>query len=197
MPKEILKIIEEDEDKVLLEPAPRLAHVINLGVDWERRVIHLTGEIEQNSGEWLWTVIQQLGNESKISLHLNTPGGDIDSMYAIHDSVRRHGNVEVLAYGQCCSAGVLILACAHRRLVTESLILMSHETTASQGELGYRAAKDRRKVDDWQHDYWAELMSRYTPKDQPWWKRKLERQAEYWLMGGHEIVEAGIADRVV
>ena len=196
MPENIF-LMSDDEDRVILEPAPRLSHVINLGVDWQRRTIHLTGEIEPDSGEWLWSVIEYLGRDETIHLHLNTPGGDVDSMYAIHDAIRRHGNIETTAYGQCCSAGVLILACSHRRLVTESLILMSHESTASQGELGYRAAKDRRKVDDWQHEYWAELMARYTPEDKAWWNKKTRVSAEYWLLGGAEIVEAGIADEVV
>ncbi len=188
--------IEDDKDKIDLTRAPRVSHVVNLGLDWQKRVVHLGGEIEFDTGEWFWTVIEQLGKEA-IHLHLNTPGGDVDSMYAIHDAIRRHGDIETTAYGQCCSAGVLILACSHKRLVTESLILMSHESTADSGELGYRAAKDRRKADDWQHEYWAELMSRYTPRDQAWWKRKTERQAEYWLLGGREIVEAGIADKVI
>lgn len=183
----------EEVDEVKLEKAPEIAHVVNLGIDWKRRVIHLAGEIAPDSGEWFWTVLEHMGKE-RVEVHLNTPGGDVDSMFAIHDAVVRHGNVTIIGYGQICSAGVLILACGKDRLVTESTILMSHESTSGGGELGYRAAKDRRKVDDWQHVYWCELMARYTPQDAKWWRSKTEKTAEYWLLGGKEIVAEGLAD---
>lgn len=186
----------DEEEEVLLEKAPRIAHELNLGIDWGARVIQLNGTIEEDTGAWLWQILHRFAGHP-VGIHLNTPGGDVDSMYAIHDAIRKHGDVTVMAYGQCCSAGVLILACAHQRYVTESLIWMSHETVGSPGELGYRASKDRRKVDDWQHVYFAELMARYSPQDAAWWKRKTEKQAEFWLLGGAEIVEAGLADMVV
>lgn len=191
-------ILEEDRgDNVELMPAPGIAHVINLGLDWEKRIIHVSGEIGSGDGEWFWTVIERLGREEPVEVHINTPGGDVDSMFAMHDAIRRHGKVTTVGYGQVCSAGVLLLACGHKRFVAESTILMSHETTGSAGELGYRAAKDRRKVDDWIHVYWAELMARYTPMDAAWWRRKTEKTAEYWLLGGKEIVEQGLADEIL
>jgi ATP-dependent protease ClpP protease subunit len=196
MPSRGFGIFEESNQGPVLTKAPMISHVIDLGIDVDRRVVHLAGEIEADTGAWFWNVVDHMGKDP-IEVHLNTPGGDVDSMYAIHDSIRRHGNITVLGYGQVCSAGVLILACGHKRKVCESTILMSHENTASQGELGYTAAKDRRKVDDWQHVYWSELMARYTPMDAIWWKRKTEKTAEYWLLGGHEIVEKGLADEVV
>ena len=186
----------EEEEPILLEAAPRIAHEINLGMDYDNGLIHVTGEIQHDTGPWLWQLLDSMAGRP-VNIHLNTPGGDVDSMFAIHDGIRRHGDVTVTAYGQCCSAGVLILASAHKRLVTESLIWMSHESAGSAGELGYRAAKDRRQVDDFQHTYWAELMGRYTPWDAAQWKRKTERQAEYWLLGGAAIVAAGCADAVV
>ncbi len=184
------------DDETLLIPAPRLSHNLSLGLDWATHTYYMHGAIEDSDGESFWQVSDQW-KDHQIKLHLSTPGGDVDAMFSIHDAIRRHGNVEVTAYGQVCSAGVLILACGQRRRVAESLILMSHESVASQGELGYRAAKDRRKADDFQHVYWAELMARYTPQDADWWRRKTERQAEFWLLGGKDIVEAGLADEVL
>lgn len=193
MSRSLFDLLEEEE--VQLVPAPYLSHVINLGIDWDKRIIHLTGEIADDSGEWFHTVVEAFGKD-EIQVHLNTPGGDVDSMFAIHDTIRRHGNINMYGYGQICSAGVLIFACAKHRKVAESTILMSHESHGSSGELGYRAAKDRRKVDDWQHTYWAELMARYTPHDEKWWRLKTEKTAEYWLLGGKQIVAEGLADEL-
>ena len=191
-----MNILLDEQEEILLDPAPRLAHELNLGIDWGARTINLTGEIEPNTGPWIWQLLERFSG-NPVQIHMNTPGGDVDSMFSIHDAIRRHGDVTVIAYGQVCSAGVLILACGHTRLVTESLIWMSHESSGSGGELGYRAAKDRRKVDDFQHEYWAKLMARYTPQDTTWWKRQTERKAEYWLLGGQAIVEVGCADGVL
>lgn len=179
-----------------LAPAPRLAHISELGIDEATATIYLDGEIDETTGPWFWLAVDQLG-ASPVHVELNTPGGDVDSMFAIHDAIRRHGNVHVTAYGQVCSAGVLILACAQHRAVTESCILMSHEPTLGTDELGYRASRDRMKAHEWQHRWWCELMARYTPQDAEWWQRKTERKAEYWLLGGAAIVGAGLADEVV
>lgn len=192
---EILEV-EDPMAELKLLPAPRMSHVMNLGLDPERRIIYLDGAIEEHTGPWFWAALSQMG-PGDVEVHLNTPGGDEVSMFAIHDAIRWHGKVTVVAYGQICSAGVLILACAQHRVVAPSAILMSHESTTTQGELGYRAAKDRRKVDDWFHEYWFELMARYTPNDAKWWKTITERKAEYWLLGGDAIVAAGIADIVL
>lgn len=191
-----MELLIEESEETKLVPAPMMAHVAELGVDWQERVIYLDGEIGEHTGPWFWLVLNRLG-PAPVEVHLNTPGGDEVSMFAIHDAIVRHGGVTVTAYGQVCSAGVLILACGARRQVTQSTILMSHESTSSQGELGYRAAKDRRKVDDWFHEYWCELMGKYTPNDARWWRSTTEKKAEFWLLGGEAIVAAGIADSVV
>lgn len=195
--REIIMLEDKASDQELLLVAPEVSHVIHLALDWKRRIIHVGGEITPGDGERFWTIMEYLGSDP-IQVHLNTPGGDVDSMYAMHDAIRRHGLVTVLGYGMVCSAGVLLLACGHNRLVTQSCVLMSHESHSSGGEeLGFRASKDRRKFDDWQHEWWCELMGRYTPYDAAWWRKTTDRKAEYWLLGGRQIVEAGLADEVV
>lgn len=191
-----MDIMMLDEEPIKLVPAPVLAHLLNLSVDWEGRQVYLDGPIEEHTGPWFWTVLDALG-PNPVVVHLNTPGGEEVAMFAIHDAIRKHGDVTVIAYGQVCSAGVLLLACARHRKVTQSAILMSHESTTSQADLGYRASKARREVDDWFHEYWCELMGKYTPNDAKWWKSTTEKKAEYWLLGGQAIVDAGLADVVI
>ena len=179
--------------------------VLGEGVDFRERRIFLTGEIEEDTGGWFATVMSLMAdpdpsdtNPFPVELYLNTPGGDVTSMFAIHDAIRTSARpIHVYASGQVVSAGVLLLACGHRRFVSESCALMSHEATVGgEEELGFGAAKDRRGYEDWCHTHWCELMARYTPQEAAWWKRKTERKAEYWLLGGAAIVEAGLADEV-
>jgi ATP-dependent Clp protease protease subunit len=189
---------DDDNDTVNLNPAPRLSHVVNLGVDWARRIIYLDGELESDSGSWFQTMLNYMTDESPVELWLNTPGGDVTSMFAIADSIDRHGQVRIKAYGEVCSAGVLILAAGQKgyRSVAESTVWMSHESTTDGGSQGYRAAKDRRQVDDFLHVHWAKLMAKHTVYTPAWWLKTTEKQAEYWLLGGKAIVEAGMADKV-
>jgi hypothetical protein len=95
------------------------------------------------------------------------------------------------------SAGVLMLVCGHKRLVTESCILMSHEGTASTMEdLKFSALKDRIKMEEWAQKHWCTLMARYTPFDAQFWKRTSIQKEEYWKLGGEDIVVNGLADAV-
>ena len=98
--------------------------------------------------------------------------------------------------GEVCSAGVLILACAPNRLVTESCVLISH---SGRGEVEgtHEDMKARIKYYDWSELHWADLMARYTPEDASWWKLKTKRESERWYFGGPAIVAAGLADSVI
>lgn len=192
-----------DEVAPEIRPVRELAYILDQGVDPRRRVLHLD-EIDESTGGWVSQVLAHLNSLSSapIRIFLNTPGGDVTSMFAIHDAIRTsHAQVHVIGTGQVCSAGVLILACGHKRFVTESCCLMSHEPTigAPDEGLGLRATKSRRKWEDWSQAWWCELMARYTPRDKDarWWAKTTERQAEYWLLGGRAIVEAGLADYVL
>jgi ATP-dependent protease ClpP protease subunit len=73
---------------------------------------------------------------------------------------------------------------------------MSHEPSVSGEELRYSEAKQRRQWTDWIHKRWIELMARHTPQDEAFWKRTTERTAEYWKLGGEDIIAAGLADGI-
>lgn len=175
-------------------------HAIAEGwADVERRTLYL-GSIDESTGPWFVAALRYLQrSDDPIAVVINTPGGDITSEFAIHDAIRAsRAPVHTIGTGQVCSAGVLILACGHRRSVTESCALMAHEPTTDDGELGLKAAKSRRKWADWTLKHWCELMGRYTrDKDAKWWEKTIEKHSEYWLLGGAEIVAAGLADEVI
>lgn len=181
--------------------APAHYWIDETGIDIAGRTIWLVGELTEEDADWFAKAVRVMVDQSAntpIIVMLNTPGGDVTAMFAIHDLIRSSPcNIRVIAYGEVVSAGVLLLTCGHRRMVSESCVLMSHEpTVGDESDLGLRAAKDRRAWEDWTHTHWCELMARYTPQDAAWWKRKTERKAEYWLLGGQSIVDAGLADGV-
>lgn len=192
---DILELLDEKEN-INLAPAPRLAHFLNLGLNLDTKTIHLNSDIAPDTGEWVWTLLDYWADE-EVQLHLSTDGGDVGSMFEIESAIKRHGNVTITGYGLIASAGVLILAAGQRRKVTRTLCVMSHESAGFGGDVGYRAAKDRRKYEEWQHQAWCALMAEYTNKDAAWWDKVTMEKGELWLLGGKKVVELGIADEVI
>jgi ATP-dependent Clp protease protease subunit len=201
MSEEILIDTSDENQPTPMKPAPELAHIHNLRVNVRDRYIYLE-EIEGQTSEEIAMALDYFAHRGAdpVNLRLNSPGGDVTEMFAIHDLIRTfpHG-VRVTAYGEVCSAAVLLLACGTERAVTESCCLMWHEPKAGEEEgLGLRASKDRRAWEDWILTHWCELMARYTNNDAKWWQSLTEKKkAEYWLLGGQAIVDAGLADEVV
>jgi len=197
----VSELWDEEDRQIPVGLAPDFIHINNMEMDPHSREVHILGEIATETGDGVVERIRYLENKDPnkaIRILLNTPGGDEIAMFSIHDSIRSSPcPMEILAYGEICSAGVLLLVCGDRRLVTESIALMSHESQLSNEGLGFRASRDRQKFHEWQHLWWCELMSRYTPNTPKYWKLKTERQAEFWLLGGDAVVKAGLADRVV
>jgi len=195
-------VIQEGDGNSPIVLAPELQHIFNLRVNPQNGYIYM-GEIEEDTDEDLAMALDYFAHSGiqEVTIRLNSPGGDVKSMFAIHDLIRTSPrDICVVGYGEICSAAVLILACAHRRVVMENCCLMSHEpkVTGDEDGLGLRAAKDRRQWEDWILTQWCELMARYTGKEAKWWKDLTEKKkAEYWLLGGKAIVEAGLADEVI
>ena len=193
--------VEETEEEGLLDvrPVPELAHIHGLRLNPNSREIFIIGEISEDFQEWFATSFRYLVslNNKPIIIWLSTGGGLVEGSYVFHDLVRASSaHVIIIGTGSIASAGVLMLACGHKRYVTESCVVMSHEGSISWEEGRYSEIKDRRKFEDWNMTHWYELMGRYS-KDKSYWKNVTSKQAEYWILGGAAIVEEGLADAVL
>ena len=184
-----------------LEPAPPLAHIENLNVNENTREMFVSGEIEDDFGAWFTRALRYLLAQSHapITVWLNTPGGDTLSAFTFHDLVRASpAPITVIATGQVCSAGVLMLACAHQRLVTEACALMVHQGSGEMdGRFGELEAG--MKFYKWVENHWAMLMARYATgesRTEAYWLQLCKKNAEWWALGGAAIVAAGLADGV-
>jgi len=180
----------------------RYARMARAGYDLESRTIWLDGEIEDTTGDWFRYVTWALETESPktpITVWLNTPGGDVPSMYQIYDAiVGSPSDITMIGHGEIVSAGVLIFVAGHKRLVTDNCVFMSHEGAdfGGGGGLRHSEAKDRRRYEDWQMSRWNELMARHTPYTAAHWKQITSKKAEFWLLGAEEIIAYGIAEGV-
>lgn len=185
--------------------APLLMHIQEMHVNVGTREMFVNDEIETDFGEWFTVALRYLESRSDdpITIWINTPGGDVQSMFTFHDVVKASKcEIVTVGIGQVCSAGVLMLACGDRRLVTESCVLMSHRGDEElSGHLEQIEAQFR--VVRWMEDRWSELMARYTPdqvdgkdRDKRYWFNLGKKTAEWWVTGGDAIVHEGLADQV-
>jgi len=173
-----------------------------LFVDFETRTVWVEGEVESGFGCWfqsiMWELVR-LDDKAPVTIWLCTPGGDVTSSYQFYDFIRSAPfEVTIIGHGEVASAGVLMLACGHKRYATENCVVMAHEYRGGmgQGELKASEARDRRDFEDWMTDSWFELMARHTKHDAEFWKKKQTKKAEFWLLGAKAIIDIGIVDAV-
>ena len=105
----------------------------------EQRIIVLDGELDDHGGTRLCSQLFLLSAEdprADISLWINSPGGSVPAMLAIHDAIRLIPNdVSTLALGLACSAGQFLLTAGthgKRYALRHSRILM-HQGSAGIG----------------------------------------------------------------
>lgn len=200
-----LPMFEPDENFKRVPPAgaPPLAHILDLEVNEKTREIFVSEDIDNEFGGWFTKVMRRLESKSNdpITIWLNTPGGDMESMFVYYDLVTQSPcPITIVGIGTVCSAGCLMLACGGtnggRRLVTESCTFMWHESRGGWADDLTESEKiARREVDDWTGDYWRQLMQRHVKgKNSKFWWNITNKTREHWLLGGQAIVEAGIAD---
>jgi ATP-dependent Clp protease protease subunit len=112
------------------ELASRLLH---------QRIIVLGTELDEHVGNRLCAQLLLLSAEdprSDINLWINSPGGSVPAMLAIHDVMRIIPNdVSTLAMGLACSAGQFLLSAGTpgKRLALEHARILMHQGSAGLG----------------------------------------------------------------
>jgi ATP-dependent Clp protease, protease subunit len=106
---------------------------------YERRVLVLDGELDDDNGTLLATQLLALAAEdpvTEISLWIHSPGGSVPAMLAIRDIMRTIPNdVSTLVLGMACSAGQFLLSSGtpgRRRALPHSRVLL-HQGSSGIG----------------------------------------------------------------
>jgi ATP-dependent Clp protease protease subunit len=179
---------------------------LDYGIDFDERRIFLHHEMTsgerpgQSVNEHVIRGLLELDkNEGDIELWINTPGGNINDMFAIHDvMLGLENNVKTLAFGEVASAGCLLLAAGDVRLATPNAWFMAHEPELElEGSLSYCKRLVDSVADMW-YGRWAELMSTYTSpkKDKKFWKKVFKTKPELYL-DAQGMLEHGIVDEIL
>lgn len=184
-----------------------LGALFEFGMDVHKRRVFLSGALESGGEDHLIpgkTAPEQVARAllfldktpGDIELWINSPGGLVTEMFALHDLIRTlDNNVTTVGYGQVASAAGLLLAAGHERYATPNCWFMSH-----MGE-GYLVGdlftqREQLKVEEKIFDQWTALLSKYTKHSKKWWKEvHVGEQRELWL-DARGMVKHGIVDEI-
>ena len=126
----------------------------------------LVGEVNAYMLEKFLEGVARLSDDDTLVVHLSTEGGDVSIGIALHDLIKREGNVTIFVHGACMSAGMIVLAAAKTRVSMPNAQFMIHfgeETNSSPTEakhnirisklmrrlIGNRAKITKRTVNNW------------------------------------------------
>lgn len=131
--------------------------------------------------------------QSKIVLHLNTPGGDVFDGIAIYNALKAHkAAVNVIVDGLAASAGSFIAMAGDRVVMAPHSKMMIHEAFG----LAIGNAADMTKMAERLDATSANIASIYAERagESPeFWRSKMK--AETWYTD-QQAVDAGLADEV-
>jgi ATP-dependent Clp protease, protease subunit len=105
------------------------------------RIVFLGTAIDDNVANLVVAQLVHLESEnpeSDISLYINSPGGDMTGLFAIHDTMQYiHPDVATICVGQACSAAAVLLAAGapgKRSALPNARVLIHQPHGGAQGQ---------------------------------------------------------------
>lgn len=134
--------------------------------------------------------------EEEIRLFINTDGGDLSVMFALHDVIRSIPcPVHTIGMGHVMSAGTLLLACGKKRSIYEHTVVMMHEPIFGTDDLRIDSMKKELAINKFMRDKMLLLLSKYLSMDVKQLEADLASGDKYFT--AEEAVKYGLADEVV
>ena len=185
--------------------ADLLSAMFEYGIDLTKRRVFLQCGIEehenpgQNIAELVVRGLLFLDKtDGEIELWINTPGGDVDDMFAIYDVIQACENdVVTIGHGQIASAGGLILAGGTKdlRYATPNAVFMAHEFQDGISTRGTQLQRVHLEQKELLEEKWAKLMGRASGRKRTaaFWLKKIQTEPEFWLdakgMKTHGVID--------
>lgn len=134
----------------------------------------------------------------EIDLWICTPGGDVSDSFAIYDAIRLCRNrVRVVAFGEVCSAGILVLVAGDHRAAAENSWAMTHAPTSSIGDADHWTAEQRLAIERRQVRRWADLMGKRTKRKADWWLSLHRGEVRELWLSARQMRQYGVVDEVL
>jgi ATP-dependent Clp protease protease subunit len=164
------------------------------------RVLYLDCEIDQEMTSQITSLLFLLDREDsdkKISLWINSPGGDAQGFFAIYDMINRiKAPVQTVCIGEACSASAILLASGTpgMRYAMPSARVMIHQIQVenmggSNAEIEINT-KELKEV----QEYLTEILARHTGHTKA--KIKRDTKMDKWF-SACGAVDYGLVDKIL
>ena len=184
-------------DNKLTQLAILLEYEFHWGVDFKRRTIKVTGEIDENTYDIVDGSLTEMEAQSKadVIIKINSPGGCSYQAMAIRSRMRESScKIITKGYGHIMSAATILLASGtRRREIAEEAFFMWHEASYN---MSGRHSENKVQVNQAEKEelYWAKKMGEITKKDQQWWLKHGRGKDAYF--NAEQLITLGVADEI-
>ena len=158
-------------DNKLTHAAMLLSYMVEYGIDFKRRIISLTGEVDEFMYDILDFGMTEMESSSKkaITIKINSPGGSTYQAMAIVGRIRECTCQTITkGYGHVMSAATLILACGKKRKMSSYAFTMWHEASYDLSGRHSQIKADVKQVEK-EEKMWAHWMAEFSKKDIKYW----------------------------
>ena len=163
------------------------------------RIVMLGTAIDDNVANLIVAQLLHLEsvNSSKdVQLYINSPGGDMVGMFAIHDAMEQvRCDVATTCIGQAASAAAVLLAAGaagKRRILPNARVLLHQPHGGAQGQSSDLEIAVREMVE--MRSRMVGILERRTNQTRERLERDLDRD---FILRGAEAVDYGVVDEIL
>jgi ATP-dependent Clp protease protease subunit len=163
------------------------------------RVVFLTGEIDDTSANLVVAQLLHLESEDgerDINLYINSPGGEVNALFAIYDTMQFIGaDVATTCVGQAASAAAVLLAAGapgKRATLRNARVLIHQPHGGAQGQSVDIEIWAREVVT--QRDQMITTLARHTGQASERIAKDIDRD---FILRGDDAVAYGMVDHVL
>jgi ATP-dependent Clp protease protease subunit len=170
---------------------------------WSRllrdRIVFLGTPVDDTSANLIVAQLLHLESEDPakpIDLYINSPGGDVTAMFAIHDTMQYlRAPVATTCVGQACSAAAVLLAAGEpgmRRALPNARVLIHQPHGGAQGQSSDNESQVREMVE--MRDRMVDILVRATGQSRERIVSDIDRD---YILRGPNAVDYGLVDEVI
>jgi ATP-dependent Clp protease protease subunit len=140
--------------------------------------------------------LESVNSSKDIQLYINSPGGDMVAMFAIHDAMAQvRCDVATTCIGQAASAAAVLLAvgaAGRRRILPNARVLLHQPHGGAQGQSSDLEIAVREMVE--MRTRMVEILQRRTGQPRERLERDLDRD---FILRGQAAVDYGVVDEIL
>jgi len=180
------------------------------GLDDKTKSIYIMGDIDNETTSTAIKNINAIApkRNNKITIHMQSPGGDADLMWGLYDLIKQK-NATIYGYGIIASAAAYIFQAGRKRIMTRNSVMMIHAGVISVDGTHKVAKsaidqneKDLEKYLDVFVERYARSMSNVSPLSFRRGEAAMEidqilKGIEDWYLSAEEAAGYGFCDEVI